>query len=63
MLLRFLVRGLGLALLLFFIGPRRLDQLRILWDRFWTVAAILVVLIMTASVATFVVRLLFDHFG
>ncbi len=63
MLVRFLARSLGLALLLFFIGPRRLNQLRVLWDRFWTVAAIVVVLILTASMITFVVRLLLDHLG
>ncbi|TAK27125.1 MAG: hypothetical protein EPO21_24365 [Chloroflexota bacterium] len=62
MFVRFLVRGLGLALLLLFIGPRRLDQLRVLWDRFWTTAAIMVVLVLTASALTFVVRLILAHF-
>ena len=63
MIVRFLVRGFGLALLFFLIGPRRFNQMRILWDRFWTAAAIVVVLVLTVSLLTYVVRLLFDHLG
>ena len=62
-MLGFVLRGLGLALLAFMIGPARIKQARVIWDRFWTVSAALVVLILTISILIYVVRVFLDHVG